>query len=203
MYNGDYNTAIDVTGYAENIRVETRVESSTCPLPCTSRSRKSTTRWPRPASFKGMSTNGAPSSHKSSGSSSAFPSTDLVQTQQAFSDAPISSDIDRRTNASSPIYSNGVNGRISLDSDSDPVSQLQRELDRTREEKETLAGQYSNLLAKLTTMRTTLGNKLQQDAVRTLASSVHFCVVSLMYSLCVGRTGPTRTTSATVDCSER
>ncbi|KAF8234943.1 hypothetical protein L208DRAFT_1358938 [Tricholoma matsutake] len=111
-----------------------------------------------------MSTNGAPSSHKSSGSSSAFPSTDLVQTQQAFSDAPISSDIDRRTNASSPIYSNGVNGRISLDSDSDPVSQLQRELDRTREEKETLAGQYSNLLAKLTTMRTTLGNKLQQDA---------------------------------------
>ncbi|KAJ7158397.1 hypothetical protein C8R43DRAFT_1124991 [Mycena crocata] len=47
---------------------------------------------------------------------------------------------------------------------SDPVEKLQRELERTREEKETLAAQYRNLLAKLTTMRTTLGNKLKQDA---------------------------------------
>jgi hypothetical protein len=47
-----------------------------------------------------------------------------------------------------------------------PVERLQRELERTREEKETLAGQYRNLLSKLTTMRTTLGNKLKQDAVR-------------------------------------
>ncbi|KAF9269616.1 hypothetical protein L218DRAFT_993643 [Marasmius fiardii PR-910] len=46
----------------------------------------------------------------------------------------------------------------------DSITRLQRELQRTREEKETLASQYRNLVAKLTTMRTTLGNKLKQDA---------------------------------------
>ncbi|OSD05188.1 hypothetical protein PYCCODRAFT_1432941 [Trametes coccinea BRFM310] len=48
--------------------------------------------------------------------------------------------------------------------DLDPVQRLERELQRTREEKDTLATQYRNLLSKLTTMRTTLGNKLKQDA---------------------------------------
>lgn len=52
------------------------------------------------------------------------------------------------------------------DDGDDPVNKLQRELDRTKEEKETLAAQYRNLLGKLTQMRTSLGNKLQQDAVR-------------------------------------
>jgi hypothetical protein len=47
----------------------------------------------------------------------------------------------------------------------DPIEKLKRDLDREKEEKETLAAQYRNLLAKLTTMRTTLGNKLRQDAV--------------------------------------
>ena len=51
--------------------------------------------------------------------------------------------------------------------DLDPAQRLEQELQRTREEKDALATQYRNLLAKLTTMRTTLGNKLQQDAVRT------------------------------------
>ena len=53
------------------------------------------------------------------------------------------------------------------DSDMDPFERLQRQLARERAEKEELAAQYRNLLAKLTTMRTTLGNKLKQDAVRT------------------------------------
>ncbi|KAI0631327.1 hypothetical protein C8Q77DRAFT_200708 [Trametes polyzona] len=57
------------------------------------------------------------------------------------------------------------NGDAPQDSDDlDPVQRLERELQRTREEKDTLATQYRNLLAKLTTMRTTLGNKLKQDA---------------------------------------
>ncbi|KAJ7461844.1 hypothetical protein B0H11DRAFT_1735726 [Mycena galericulata] len=76
-----------------------------------------------------------------------------------------------RSNTSSPPVHNGVNG-YSLsngtqnddEGPSDPIEKLQRELERTREEKETLAAQYRNLLAKLTTMRTTLGNKLKQDA---------------------------------------
>lgn len=57
------------------------------------------------------------------------------------------------------------NGDNASDDSADPVERLQRELERAREEKETLATQYRNLLAKLTQMRTTLGNKLQQDAV--------------------------------------
>lgn len=57
------------------------------------------------------------------------------------------------------------NGADSSDESGDPVHRLERELSRAREEKETLATQYRNLLAKLTQMRTSLGNKLQQDAV--------------------------------------
>ncbi|KAG6854485.1 hypothetical protein C0991_006087 [Blastosporella zonata] len=65
------------------------------------------------------------------------------------------------------LHTNGhttVNGDSGDDTNDDPITKLQRELERTREEKDTLATQYSNLLAKLTTMRTTLGNKLKQDA---------------------------------------
>lgn len=54
-----------------------------------------------------------------------------------------------------------------LNGSNDPVEKLQRELDFTREEKEKLATQYNNLLAKLTQMRTSLGVKLKQDAVRS------------------------------------
>jgi hypothetical protein len=61
--------------------------------------------------------------------------------------------------------SNGVEGG------GDPVHRLERELERTRDEKETLATQYRNLLAKLTQMRTSLGNKLQQDAVGPISLS--------------------------------
>ncbi|KAF7316394.1 Guanylate kinase [Mycena indigotica] len=69
-----------------------------------------------------------------------------------------------RSSAPSPL--NGVNGtHVNGDDEpTDPIEKLQRELERTREEKETLATQYRNLLAKLTTMRTSLGNKLKQDA---------------------------------------
>ncbi|KAJ7792926.1 hypothetical protein B0H14DRAFT_2928687 [Mycena olivaceomarginata] len=81
----------------------------------------------------------------------------------------LSLDSDRSSTPSPFVHSNGhtlVNGSKKSDDDepSDPVEKLQRELERTREEKETLAAQYRNLLAKLTTMRTTLGNKLKQDA---------------------------------------
>ena len=61
-----------------------------------------------------------------------------------------------------------------MSEDLDPIQRLEQELQRTREEKDTLATQYRNLLAKLTTMRTTLGNKLKQDAVRAY---IPFCVV--------------------------
>ncbi|VDC00130.1 unnamed protein product [Peniophora sp. CBMAI 1063] len=62
----------------------------------------------------------------------------------------------------SPPTTNGPSDGDSTTSD--PVELLRKELQHAREEKENLATQYRNLLSKLTTMRTTLGNKLKQDA---------------------------------------
>lgn len=83
--------------------------------------------------------------------------------------------IDSDRDAQSPLLTNGnpdghaANGsngsEDSEDGDLDPVERLQKELERTKEEKDVLASQYRTLLSKLTAMRTTLGNKLQQDAV--------------------------------------
>ncbi|KAG8711411.1 hypothetical protein FRC09_020627 [Ceratobasidium sp. 395] len=44
------------------------------------------------------------------------------------------------------------------------IAQLEQELEKTRAESDNWAEQYRTLLAKLTTMRTTLANKLKQDA---------------------------------------
>jgi hypothetical protein len=80
---------------------------------------------------------------------------------------------DSERNIDLTIHQNGVKDHVSdsisighLNGSGDPVEILQRELEVTKEEKEKLATQYNNLLAKLTQMRTTLGNKLKQDAVR-------------------------------------
>lgn len=45
------------------------------------------------------------------------------------------------------------------------IQSLEAELDRVANEKDHLEAQYRGLLAKLTTMRSTLGEKLRQDAV--------------------------------------
>ena len=82
--------------------------------------------------------------------------------------APRTSTDSEPTTSAFPI--NGMAHHDDLDQDQDPdmdpLERLQRQLARERAEKEDLAAQYRNLLAKLTTMRTTLGNKLKQDAVR-------------------------------------
>lgn len=102
---------------------------------------------------------------------------------QGTNGARSSLDIDR---LSSPSPTKGLNGDAhdhpnggahgeDLE-DMEPLDRLQLQLERTRQEKEALASQYNNLLAKLTTMRTTLGNKLKQDAVRdTLQCLVRQC----------------------------
>ncbi|KAN0084281.1 hypothetical protein V8E55_007785 [Tylopilus felleus] len=80
--------------------------------------------------------------------------------------APRTSTDSEPTTSAFPI--NGMAHHDDLDQDQDPdmdpLERLQRQLARERAEKEDLAAQYRNLLAKLTTMRTTLGNKLKQDA---------------------------------------
>ncbi|KAH9478418.1 GRIP domain-containing protein [Psilocybe cubensis] len=101
--------------------------------------------------------------HRSSGSYSGSVN-NLVKDSRSSIDSERSVDVDV-----SPPHTNGVheqsNGVVDhVEDSSDPIERLQRELDRTKEEKEKLATQYRNLLAKLTQMRTTLGNKLQQDA---------------------------------------
>ncbi|KAL4072537.1 hypothetical protein V8B97DRAFT_2023650 [Scleroderma yunnanense] len=61
----------------------------------------------------------------------------------------------------------GLNGRSHTpdNGEANPtIDSLQRQLQQEREERENLATQYHNLLAKLTTMRTSLGTKLKQDA---------------------------------------
>ncbi len=96
----------------------------------------------------------------------------------SFFELPV--DSERRTSvdgrpsidSGSPVkYQNGHSVTNGVDSIEDPVERLQLELESTRGEKEALATQYRNLLAKLTQMRTSLGNKLQQDAVRNVFSS--------------------------------
>ncbi|KAJ7738891.1 hypothetical protein B0H14DRAFT_2991517 [Mycena olivaceomarginata] len=104
-----------------------------------------------------MSSNGASSPRLKS------PTSPVGSMSQTLSETRLSLDSDRSSTPSPFVHSNGhtlVNG--SKKSDDDEPSDHQ--LERTREEKETLAAQYRNLLAKLTTMRTTLGNKLKQDA---------------------------------------
>lgn len=90
--------------------------------------------------------------------------------------------LDRERILGSPPPSNGLNanGEAQLISeDLDPIQRLEQELQRTREEKDALATQYRNLLAKLTTMRTTLGNKLKQDAVCPYTFVAHSCTPTI------------------------
>ena len=114
----------------------------------------------------------------------------------------LSVDSDRDTQ--DPSLTNGKpNGHTangsedSEDADLDPVERLQRELERTKGEKDVLASQYRTLLSKLTTMRTTLGNKLQQDAVSLPRRILPFVPHSTNCGL--GRARPTRTNNPAAD----
>ena len=50
--------------------------------------------------------------------------------------------------------------------DAGTVEELQAELRHTREENERLEGQYRTLLDRLSEMKSKIGHKLQEDAVR-------------------------------------
>jgi hypothetical protein len=73
-------------------------------------------------------------------------------------------DVPGITNGLSETHINGSNHVD--DAKLDTVDALRAELGRVRAEKDTLAGQYGNLVQKLNAMRTSVANKLQQDAVR-------------------------------------
>lgn len=103
--------------------------------------------------------------HKRSGSYAGSVN-DLVKESRSSIDSERNGNADPEIN---PALSNGthdqINGVDHLEDTDDPIERLKRELERTKDEKEKLATQYRNLLNKLTQMRTSLGNKLQQDAV--------------------------------------
>lgn len=76
-------------------------------------------------------------------------------------------DVPGITNGLSETHLNGSSANHHVDDAKlDTVDALRAELGRVRAEKDTLAGQYGNLVQKLNAMRTSVANKLQQDAVR-------------------------------------
>ena len=148
---------------------------------------------------------------KMSGNPMVSPTTShfsTLPTHQRQMDSRTSFDSDRSSASSPPVNgntSNGVlNGRTHSDEDddSDPVAKLQRQLERTMEEKETLAAQYRTLLAKLTTMKTSLGNKLKQDAVCLDLSSSRFFKPLNFSIIPVARTRSAGTARTAIDCPE-
>ena len=145
------------------------------------------------------------STHEMDGHSNAQspqPSSSATNIEHATAALRLSVDSDR--DSQDPPLTNGKpNGHATNgsedpdDADLDPVERLQRELERTKEEKDVLASQYRTLLSKLTAMRTSLGNKLQQDAVSLPQHIPPFVPRSTGYGL--GRARPTRTSDSTAD----
>lgn len=74
-----------------------------------------------------------------------------------------------RANDESPQTSSP---RTSLD-DTSRIAQLEHDLATTRGEKDALGNQYRSLLAKLSGMRQSLGDKLREDAVSPAAFDLY------------------------------
>jgi len=135
-----------------------------------------------------------------SNAQSSQPSSSVSSIERATAALRLSVDSDRDSQNSS-LTNGKQNGHAangsedSDDADLDPVERLQKELERTKEEKDVLASQYRTLLSKLTAMRTTLGNKLQQDAV----SPPRHALPSVPHSTScgLGRARPARTSDST------
>ena len=99
--------------------------------------------------------------------------------QRALADLRLSLDGEQNGRPNFKGAVNGLNGRSRSGSPrssgdftgADRTSILQQELERVKEEKDALQTQYQNLVARLNNMRTTLGNKLKQDAVRAFLNT--------------------------------
>ena len=83
-------------------------------------------------------------------------------------------------NNGSANLNGGVNNQLDgsgLDEDMSPeerMTELEAELERTREERDNYAAQYRTLLSRIQTMKNTLGNKLKEDAVSFITFFYHF-----------------------------
>lgn len=79
--------------------------------------------------------------------------------------------IDNRTTSKANGIHKNLSGNPALNGsfyngDTGTVEELQAELTRMREEKELLEGQYRTLLDRLSEMKSKIGHKLKEDAVR-------------------------------------
>lgn len=93
-------------------------------------------------------------------------SSELTNGHSLARDDDTSSDTTKSPVLKATSVSHGRNTSSSSSKPSEQVSILRGELERVRSEKDTLDEHYRTLLEKVTAMRTTLGNKLKQDAVR-------------------------------------
>lgn len=69
------------------------------------------------------------------------------------------------TSSSWPDDDDGGGGEKGVGSATASVKELRADLERAKGERDSFEAQYKGLLAKLTQMRSTLGNRLRQDAV--------------------------------------
>lgn len=99
----------------------------------------------------------------------------------------------------SPTSKRSVNGVRENGAGLTKVEQLENELRRALEEKDTLADQYRNLVSRLNTMKSTLGNKLRQDAASEDCLSKSYAVL-IFASL--GRIRSKRASYSTVNRSK-
>ena len=117
----------------------------------------------------------------------------LDAAKQALAEMRFSFDSSPGARSPSPAHVNGflengqANGHGNTErtahgssSAEDMVQSLRDELLKTKQENDTLTTKYSNLVAKLTTMRNSVESKLKGDAVSTLYFSLK---MALLYSI--------------------
>jgi hypothetical protein len=116
-------------------------------------------------------------SHSASSPSPSSSSTDDAQHALATLRLSVDSDEQRPLSNGTPALANGVNGKGMRTANGDHTSELgavRQELEDVRAEKENLEAQYRSLVSRVNTMKSTLGNKLKQDAV-----SWHICIAAI------------------------
>lgn len=128
-------------------------------------------------------------------------------TQKALEQLNLSIEDDTKDLSNGSLL-NGVNGKSTPSprhsgehSSPDRTIKLEKELERTKQEKEALSTQYQNLVTRLNNMRTTLGNKLKQDAVSSLSLLTTACVPDAQWLL--GRARPPGAAHTTANSTER
>lgn len=113
-----------------------------------------------------------------------------------------SSSPERSTN--SPSYVNGFTYTTTakgVNGSTDSAPSLQEELQRTKQENETLTAKYNTLVTKLSAMRTSVESKLKRDAV---CISRNKCLAHLLLTRpLLGRTRPKRAACSTINSPKR